>query len=316
MRILNLSNPGTGLLSGGGTGGKKDERGIRGEPDRQEEEMLEKIYDKYKEGLSKSDHKIFGYLLEHEQELPGITAEDLSRRLGISTATISRFWSKIGFQNLKELKRSLYQRQEATPYSRMNAALSQWQESGISPDMLLSRLTEQMERTFQVVKPEQLDLASELLIKARQVYLFAPDVSRGLGNILQYRLLRLGIRLISLPGGSQIYDSMVNLKSGDLVLLFGYSRLLNEVRVLLSYSREAGYKTILFTDLLTGEFLSQADLVLYTCRGEPNDYHSVAVPVLLLDLLIMKTSQALDGGLEKAKQLQKLRETYGGLIRR
>ena len=182
--------------------------------------------------------------------------------------------------------------------------------------MLLSRLTEQMERTFQVVKPEQLDLASELLIKARQVYLFAPDVSRGLGNILQYRLLRLGIRLISLPGGSQIYDSMVNLKSGDLVLLFGYSRLLSEVRVLLSYSREAGYKTILFTDLLTGEFLSQADLVLYTCRGEPNDYHSVAVPVLLLDLLIMKTSQALDGGLEKAKQLQKLRETYGGLIRR
>ena len=291
MRILNLSNPGTGLLSGGGTGGKKDERGIRGEPDRQEEEMLEKIYDKYKEGLSKSDHKIFGYLLEHEQELPGITAEDLSKRLGISTATISRFWSKIGFQNLKELKRSLYQRQEATPYSRMNAALSQWQESG-------------------------LDLASELLIKARQVYLFAPDVSRGLGNILQYRLLRLGIRLISLPGGSQIYDSMVNLKSGDLVLLFGYSRLLSEVRILLSYSREAGYKTILFTDLLTGEFLSQADLVLYTCRGEPNDYHSVAVPVLLLDLLIMKTSQALDGGLEKAKQLQKLRETYGGLIRR
>ena len=57
--------------------------------------MLEKIYEEYKERLSKSDHKIFGYLLEHEQELPAITAEDLSRRLNISTATISRFWSKI-----------------------------------------------------------------------------------------------------------------------------------------------------------------------------------------------------------------------------
>ena len=63
--------------------------------------MLEKIYEEYKERLSKSDHKIFGYLLEHEQELPAITAEDLSRRLNISTATISRFWSKIGFRNLK-----------------------------------------------------------------------------------------------------------------------------------------------------------------------------------------------------------------------
>ena len=94
--------------------------------------MLEKIYEEYKERLSKSDHKIFGYLLEHEQELPAITAEDLSRRLNISTATISRFWSKIGFRNLKDLKHNLYEKQESTPYSRMNAALSQWKECGIS----------------------------------------------------------------------------------------------------------------------------------------------------------------------------------------
>ena len=129
--------------------------------------MLEKIYEEYKEGLSKSDHKIFGYLLEHEQELPAITAEDLSRRLGISTATISRFWAKIGFRNLKELKRSLYKKQESTPYSRMNAALSQWKECGISPDLLLERLSLQMERTFQVVRPEQIDEAVELFFKSR-----------------------------------------------------------------------------------------------------------------------------------------------------
>ena len=278
--------------------------------------MLEKIYEEYKEGLSKSDHKIFGYLLEHEQELPAITAEDLSRRLGISTATISRFWAKIGFRNLKELKRSLYKKQESTPYSRMNAALSQWKECGISPDLLLERLSLQMERTFQVVRPEQIDEAVELLTTARQVYIFAPDVSRGLGNILQYRLLRLGIRLIPLPGGSQIYDAIVNLKQGDLVLLFGYSRLLTEVQILLSYSKEAGYQTVLFTDLMTGEHLSQADLVLYTCRGEPNDYHSVTAPMMLLDLLIMKTSQALGGGLERARELERLREKYAGMIRR
>lgn len=278
--------------------------------------MLEKIYEEYKEGLSKSDHKIFGYLLEHEQEILAITAEELSSRLGISAATISRFWSKIGFRNLKDLKHNLYKKQEATPYSRMNGALNQWRESGISPEMLMGRLSVQMERTFQVVKPEQLDEAAKLLAGAGQVYVFAPDVSRGLGDILHYRLLRLGIRLIFLPAGSQIYDAMINLKSGDLVLLFGYSRLLAEVQILLDYSAKAGYRTILFTDLLTGELLSQADLVLYSCRGEPNDYHSVATPMLLLDLLIMKTSQALGGGLEKARELQGLRERYGGVVRR
>lgn len=278
--------------------------------------MLEKIYEEYKERLSKSDHKIFGYLLEHEQELPAITAEDLSRRLNISTATISRFWSKIGFRNLKDLKHNLYEKQESTPYSRMNAALSQWKECGISPDLLLERLSFQLEKTFQVVKPEQVDEAVKLLISSRQVYIFAPDVSKGLGNILQYRLLRLGILLIPLPGGSQLYDAMVNLKQGDLVLLFGYSRLLTEVQILLSYSEKAGYQTILFTDSLAEEHLSNANLTLYSFRGEPNDYHSVATPLLLIDLLIMKASQSLGGGLEKAKKLQNLREQYAGLIRR
>ena len=278
--------------------------------------MLEKLYEQYKEGLSKSDHKILGYLMEHEREIQAVTAGDLSERLGISTATISRFWTKMGFKNLKELKQELYRSQEATPYSRMNAALNLWKESGISPEVLLERLTAQIERTFQVVSPEQLDQAAKMLAGAKRVYCFAPDVSAGLGRILEYRLLRLGIRLIPLPGGSQLYDAMVNLTEGDLVLLFGYSRLLTEVQVLLAYEKEAGYQTILFTDLLTGEQLSQADLLLYTCRGEPNDYHSVAAPVLLLDLLIMKISQALGGGLEKAKKLQKLREAYGGLIRR
>ena len=77
--------------------------------------MLEKIYEQCKEGLSKSDHKILGYLMEHEREIQAVTAGDLSERLGISTATISRFWTKIGFKNLKELKQELYRRQEATP---------------------------------------------------------------------------------------------------------------------------------------------------------------------------------------------------------
>lgn len=198
----------------------------------------------------------------------------------------------------------------------MNAALSQWKECGISPDLLLERLSFQLEKTFQVVKPEQVDEAVKLLISSRQVYIFAPDVSKGLGNILQYRLLRLGILLIPLPGGSQLYDAMVNLKQGDLVLLFGYSRLLTEVQILLSYSEKAGYQTILFTDLLAEEHLSNANLTLYSFRGEPNDYHSVATPLLLIDLLIMKASQSLRGGLEKAKKLQNLREQYAGLIRR
>ena len=37
---------------------------------------------------------------------------------------------------------------------------------------------------------------------------------------------------------------------------------------------------------------SQADLVLYSYRGEPNEYHSMTAPMILLDLLIMRLTEA------------------------
>ncbi len=278
--------------------------------------MLSEIYEMYKETLSKSEHRIFSYLLEHEQELPVISSDDIARQLGVSTSTISRFWTKIGFKNLKDLKRAVYENQSATPFSRLSGALSQWGEEGVTLDFLMDRMSRYMEKTFRVVTPQMLDQAVQMILEAGQIYMFAPDASRGIGALLQYRLRRLGIRIEVLPSGSQIYDFMVNLKEGDLLILYGYSRILTEARILLEYGARTGCRSILFTDILAGDLLSQANLVLYSFRGEPNDYHFMGVPVILTDLLVTKTIQALGGGLEKARKLEDIRSQFSGLLKR
>ena len=278
--------------------------------------MLSEIYEMYKETLSKSEHRIFSYLLEHEQELPVISSDDIARQLGVSTSTISRFWTKIGFKNLKDLKRAVYENQSATPFSRLSGALSQWGEEGVTLDFLMDRMSRYMEKTFRVVTPQMLDQAVQMILEAGQIYMFAPDASRGIGALLQYRLRRLGIRIEVLPSGSQIYDFMVNLKQGDLLILYGYSRILTEARILLEYGARTGCRSILFTDILAGDLLSQANLVLYSFRGEPNDYHFMGVPVILTDLLVTKTIQALGGGLEKARKLEDIRSQFSGLLKR
>ena len=278
--------------------------------------MLSEIYEMYKETLSKSEHRIFSYLLEHEQELPVISSDDIARQLGVSTSTISRFWTKIGFKNLKDLKRAVYENQSATPFSRLSGALSQWGEEGVTLDFLMDRMSRYMEKTFRVVTPQMLDQAVQMILDAGQIYMFAPDASRGIGALLQYRLRRLGIPIEVLPSGSQIYDFMVNLKEGDLLILYGYSRILTEARILLEYGARTGCRSILFTDILAGDLLSQANLVLYSFRGEPNDYHFMGVPVILTDLLVTKTIQALGGGLEKARKLEDIRSQFSGLLKR
>ncbi len=278
--------------------------------------MLEEIYERCREKLSKSDHRIFGYLMEHEHEIQMMTAEDMAKGLNLSTATISRFWTKIGYRNLKELKLVLYKNTGTTPFSRMDAALTRWRENGISPEMLMDRISSNLNRTFQVLDPENLDKAAEALLNSNNVYIFAPDASYGLGRIFAYRMLRLGICVTELPGGSQIFDSMINIHKGDVVLLFAYSRILKEVEALLSHAHEAGYSTILFTDIAADNILSDADIIIYSCRGELNDYHSMAVPMMMTDIIIMKASQRSDKVLKKARELEKLRGQYMNILPR
>ncbi len=278
--------------------------------------MLNKIYEMKKDNFSRSDHKIMDYLLSNEAEVQFITAEELSSQLGLSAATISRFWSKIGYQNIKDFKKSMRGQAAATPSSRMKAALSQWEGSGFSPERVAEQTALHIQKTFSAATPEKLSQAVEMLLAADRIYLYAPDASAGVAQVLIYRLRRLGLEPVTIPSGSQIYEFMLNINSHDLVLMFGYSRLVAEIQILLSHSQEAGYGTILFTDLMAHDLLARADLVLYSFRGEPNSYHSMAVPMILADLLVQGAAQAAGDSLERTRKLETLRENYSRLVRR
>ena len=247
--------------------------------------MLQELYEQYKDTFSKSDHKLIQYLLRNEEQLQYLTSEELSAHTGISPATVSRFWKKIGFQNLKELKIKQRIQDTATPSSRLTSALKRFEET--------ASLTEDL-----------------------HVYIYAPDASCGLASIFCYRARRLGIQPVLLEGGSAIYEYMVNITGNDLVLLFSFSRLLGETRILLDHCNKINCPVILFTDLFATQEEMPSRLTFYCYRGEPNEYHSMTVPLLVLDLIILNLMQASKNSLTSSHYLEKLRAEYAQIIRR
>ena len=100
--------------------------------------MLQELYEQYKDSFSKSDHKLIQYLLRNEEQLQYITSEELSSHTGISPATVSRFWKKIGFQNLKDLKIKQRIQDTASPSTRLASALKRFEETAsITEDLKL-----------------------------------------------------------------------------------------------------------------------------------------------------------------------------------
>ena len=260
--------------------------------------MLQELYEQYKDTFSKSDHKLIQYLLRNEEQLQYLTSEELSAHTGISPATVSRFWKKIGFQNLKELK------------------MKRFEETASLTEDLKMHFGNNTAKTLDRMDPALPARAADLLLQAQHVYIYAPDASCGLASIFCYRARRLGIQPVLLEGGSAIYEYMVNITGNDLVLLFSFSRLLGETRILLDHCNKINCPVILFTDLFATQEEMPSRLTFYCYRGEPNEYHSMTVPLLVLDLIILNLMQASKNSLTSSHYLEKLRAEYAQIIRR
>lgn len=278
--------------------------------------MLQELYEQYKHSFSKSDHKIMEYLLRNRELLPYMTVEDLTESLHISPSTISRFWYKIDVKNMKELKQRYREQEHATPTSRLTSALSHWEVQGFDQEDYLKQYETNLRRTFHNLQPETILKAASFLKQADRIYILAPDASIGLAHIFQYRVRRLNIEMVFIKSGSEIYEYMMNMTSRDAVLLFSFSRLLSEVRVLLRHCRSIRCPSILFTDLFTFPGPDTADLVLYSYRGEPNEYHSMAAPMALLDILILNLMHQQTGSIDASRYLENLRARYAAFIKR
>ena len=107
-------------------------------------------------------------------------------------------------------------------------------------------------------------------------------------------------------GGSEVLERLSPAGEGDLAVMFSFSKLSREGRVILEHSRHVGYRTLAFVSRTCIPPQEQADITLFAYRGEEKEYHSMAAPAALLDALAVAAAERL--GAESAERLQSLHQ--------
>ncbi|OCN00069.1 transcriptional regulator, RpiR family protein [Clostridium sp. W14A] len=265
--------------------------------------------------FTKADHIILNYLMSHENTLYFETASEISAKIGVSPATIGRFWPKIGYASLKEFKRKLVSQNSTTPVSKVKKTLSALPDSDRTTSELILKNIEALEKTLRLISPEAMDTAARLITQTPKIYIFAPDASYGVALVMRYRLRRFGMEPIFLEGGSSLYESLNNVRKEDLVILFCFSRVLAETTVLMQHRQNVGYSCVVFSDLLS-DGLQNTEAFLYCYRGEPTEYHSMVSAMAVVDSLIIKIAMKSHDFMARIDQLNGLRGKYQKLIRR
>lgn len=264
--------------------------------------------------LSKSDLAIINYLLKNEEEILYVTSKDISEKLGVSPTTLSRFWRKIGFTNIKDFKQNINLSSSITPASKVKSTIDKLKNSPIQ-DIMLKNISN-INKTMGSMDENKINECINLILNRQKIYVYAPDASFGIAKVFEYRLKRFGINLIFIGNGSSLFEDLINIKEDDLVIIFSYSKILSEVHVLLEQSRIVPYDTIVFTDLISSKLNDYSALILYSYRGESTEYHSMVSSLSLLDCIILELAMKKSNSINNIESLNKVRANYSNYLKR
>lgn len=266
--------------------------------------------------LTKSQQRIASYLLASYDEAAFLSAAEVANRLDLSEATMARFAQAVGYEDYRELRRCLQGlfRARATPASRLQHKLSELASSqGHVLTKVLAMELQYLTEASQTIDLADFDRAVGILTSGERIFVFASGPSGILADLATWRFRRLGIPTIAMTeSGRHLLENLQLLRLGDAMLVAGFQHPTPELVAVLDHAGVTGCPSILLTDTLGPVLGERADVTLAARRGPVSTFHSLTVPMSVLNALILAVAMAKpDESLAALNRLQQLRNTSG-----
>lgn len=141
---------------------------------------LEKV-----QSLNELEMLVYQYILEHMDNVPMLTIRQLSTNCHVSTSTILRFCSKMGFDGFSELKYTIKKEKQ------QEHSFEQYYDATVHVDSFLKRLNQQT--FYETLKP-----AITMIASARHIVFSGIGTSGILGNYGSRYFANMGINAYSI----------------------------------------------------------------------------------------------------------------------
>jgi DNA-binding MurR/RpiR family transcriptional regulator len=263
--------------------------------------------------LTKSEKRIANYLRKHQEECAFLSAAELATRLELSEATIVRFARSMGFESYPDMRKLLQNsyRQRVTHSARLRGRLGDLRETGDVFERLVVSDIDYMTQALETVDRKELDRAVELIRSHKRLFVFGVGPSVSLVDLIEIRLTRFGYQVIPLKtGGREILDSMLLMTKDDLLFTICFFDVSSTLQFVLDYVNEIKCPVIMLTDTLGSILGSRADVVLAAKRGPMSEFHSLVVPMTIINSLMLSVANEEKNVMENLDKLDQLREKF------
>ncbi len=269
------------------------------------------ISDNYKQ-LTKSEKRIANYLRKNQEESAFLAAGEIADRLGLSEATLVRFARTLGFSSYPAMRSVLQEafRHRVTHSARLRGRLEDLRQGGDLFERLVVSEIDYLTQALETVSHEGIQQAVQLLRTCERIYVYGTGPSVSLVDLIEVRLNRFGRQVIPLTtAGREILEPLMLMKDTDLLLMICFFDIAPTQQMILDYAREVSCPIIILTDTLGSIVGDKADVVLAARRGPMAEFHSLVVPMTIINtLLLALADEDREQVMENLDKLDQLRE--------
>lgn len=247
------------------------------------------ISDNYK-NLTKSEKRIANYLRKNQEESAFLAAGEIADRLGLSEATLVRFARTLGFTSYPAMRMVLQEafRHRVTHSARLSGRLEDLRQGGDIFERLVVSEIDYLTQALETVDRQAFEKAVNLLKSGDRIFVYGAGPSISLVDLLELRLRRFGRQVIPLTtAGREVLEPLMLMKDHDLLVMICFFDITPTQELVLNYANDVSCPVVVLTDTLGSIIGDKADVVLAARRGPMAEFHSLVVPMTIINTLLL-----------------------------
>lgn len=190
--------------------------------------------------FSKGQRLIAKYIIEHYDKAAFLTASKLGSTVGVSESTVVRFATELGYAGYPQLQKALQEmiRNKLTAVQRMEVTSDRMGDQDILRSVLSSDI-DKIRMTLDEIDRNSFQSTVEAILHAKNIYILGVRSSASLSGFIgfYFNLMFDNVKLIHTNSVSEIFEQILRVGEGDVVLGVSFPRYSKRTLKALEYSK-------------------------------------------------------------------------------
>ncbi|QDY44803.1 MurR/RpiR family transcriptional regulator [Planococcus glaciei] len=235
------------------------------------------LMEQHKHNFTKSEHKIYEYILSNPNQVLYHSLTELSELSGVAEATVLRFFRKLGFKGFQDFKFLFAQEVPAADHSEND-------ESFIY--RIRNNIIQAVEDTSDVVDAETLEKCIRAINDSSDVVIFGIGSSGIAGLDMQNRLMRIGKHVSVITDSHFQIMRASSLNENSVVIAISLTGSTKDIIDAVKIAKEKNAAVIALTTYVKSPLTKYADhILLSSAKESPLDSGSLVSKIAQLYLI-------------------------------